>query len=136
MEDVKALAPIFLVNYCNIRHFKFQTTTELLEPIEFIGQRRAFDAITFGISNKHNGYNLYALGPEDIGKHDIINSILRQEAANKPTPPDWCYVYNFKNPRFPRSIKLPAGVGLQLKRHMEELIQELNSTVPAIFETE
>jgi lon-related putative ATP-dependent protease len=134
-SDSKALTPELLSNRCDPTMFPFKNTDDIHERIEFIGQQRAFDAIRFGIGIKHEGYNLYALGSEGIGKHEIVTSILKQEAIKKPTPSDWCYVFNFKNPRHPLAIQLPHGLGNKLKKQMEKFIDNLASTLPAIFET-
>ncbi len=136
MEQVEALAPQLLSNRCDAEAFRFETTKDIVNSISFIGQKRAYEAIIFGLRNGHSGYNLYALGPEDIGKRVIVTSILEQEAVNKKTPSDWCYVYNFRNPRYPVSLELPAGFGSKLKTQMEKLLENLKSTIPAIFETE
>lgn len=135
MDDKKALPLEALSNSCDPAIFSFETTRDIKDPTEFIGQKRAYEAIQFGIRIKHDGYNLYALGPAGIGKQSIITSILQQEAAKRPTPPDWCYVYNFKNPRYPQALKLPPGFGCKLMKDMEQLISDLKSSLPAVFET-
>lgn len=135
MDDVDALDPRFFSNRCDPDTFTFASTADLPEGTSFIGQRRAYEAIQFGINIKHNGYNLYALGPDDIGKQAIVETILREEAIKKVPPPDWCYVFNFKNPRCPRALQLPPGMGVELRARMEHLIENLKSTLPAIFET-
>jgi lon-related putative ATP-dependent protease len=135
MEDPGHLQEELESHRCNPNIFSFETTAEVDDTINFIGQRRAHEAIQFGIRIKHNGYNLYALGQEGIGKHFIVNTILKQEALKRPTPPDWCYVYNFKKPRHPVAIQLPPGVGSALKQDMEKLVDDLKTTLPALFET-
>lgn len=41
----------------------FETTADLPDGQEIIGQQRAIDAIRFGIGIHHQGYNLFALEP-------------------------------------------------------------------------
>lgn len=135
MEDLKPLTSDSLSNRCDPTIFSFKNTDEITDEVHFIGQKRAYEATRFGISIRHHGYNLYALGPEGLGKRAIITTILEQEIPHKLTPPDWCYVFNFKNPRYPIALSLPPGMGKKLQAQMEKLIDDLKSTIPAIFET-
>ena len=65
------------------------TTTDDLEPLtEFIGQKRALEALQFGLGIKKQGYNLYAMGPSGIGKRSLIKEILKAQAAKETTPDD------------------------------------------------
>ncbi len=41
----------------------------------------------------------------------MIKRLLQQHAKNMPTPDDWVYVNNFKNPRQPLALRFPAGQG-------------------------
>lgn len=136
MEDARELPFQLLSNQCDPNSFNFENTLEIVNSVVFIGQKRAYEAIIFGLRIEHDGYNLYALGPESIGKQLIVTHILKEEAAKKETPSDWCYVYNFSNPRYPLALELPAGMGIKLKSHMEKFIANLKTTIPAIFETE
>ncbi len=136
MKYVRPLDYHRLTNRCDPQSFPFETSAELTDDVEYIGQKRATEAIHFGITVKHDGYNLYALGPEEIGKKSIVESILKQESSKKATPPDWCYVYNFHDPRCPLRLMLPPGMGKKLQAHMNKLIENLKETLPAIFDTE
>lgn len=136
MEGVKPLHSRQLANQCDSESFEFRSSSDITTIQQFIGQKRAYEAIQFGIRIKHDGYNLYALGPDDVGKHAIINSILEAEALTQAIPDDWCYVYNFKDHRRPLAMRLPAGVGQQLQSQMHSLIEELQSTLMPIFETD
>jgi lon-related putative ATP-dependent protease len=136
MKGVNPLDPTFLSNKCDYNKFKFKDTNEIDATVDFIGQKRALNAIQFGIQIKHDGYNFYALGPNNLGKQTIISTVLQEEALKRPTPPDFCYVFNFKNPRYPVLLQLPPGMGRRLRRDMEKLIENLISTLSATFETE
>lgn len=121
---------------CDPGQFDFKTTADLADLSDFIGQPRALEALRFGVSIKHTGYNLYALGPAGYGKHTVVRSILEQEAMRHSPPSDWCYVYNFAEPQKPLALQLPAGWGVTLRDDMENLIEELTTTIPAIFDSE
>ena len=101
-----------------------------------VGQDRALDAIHFGTRITGSGYNVFALGPAGSGKHTVVRHILDAEAKTKQTPPDWCYVYNFEQPHKPNALQLPAGRGITLRTDMEQLTEDLSTTIPAAFESE
>lgn len=116
--------------------FKFETTSELANGPETIGQTRATEAIRFGIGIDHRGYNLYLLGPEGAGRHTLIRSYLDARAPGEPRPDDWCYVQNFDHPYQPRALRLPPGRARALDADMKRLVEELTTVLPAAFTTE
>lgn len=103
---------------------------------EAVGQMRALEAAQFGIGMRHPGYNLYVMGPAGIGKRFLVHQMLEQRVAVEAKPSDWCYVYNFGQPHKPRAIQLPAGLGASLQADMQQLLAELQATIPAVFEGE
>ena len=136
MNKSKALSPQVLYTRCDPEQFGF-TTTEQLPPLEeTLGQGRAVAAVKFGVGIKHEGYNLFCLGPTGIGKHSFIRQFLDETASQQPTPSDWCYVNNFDEAQKPRMLELPAGVASELQADIDHLIDELRSTIPAAFESD
>jgi lon-related putative ATP-dependent protease len=125
-----------LANCCPPESFKFETTDELEDLTEIIGQARAVKAVHFGIGIQREGYNLYVMGPSGMGKHTMVRQFLEQKASSQPHPPDWCYVNNFKQPHKPRAMKLPPGRAEQLRLDMEQLVEELTTAIPAAFESD
>lgn len=125
-----------LYRTCNPEEFSFETTAELDGHVNATGQERAIDAITFSMGIRHDGFNLFALGPNGTGKQSAIMHFLADIAPNASTPSDWCYVNNFENPRKPRALKLPAGKGATLSRDMEHLVEALFTVIPAAFSSE
>ncbi len=111
----------------------FETTAELPDGLQIIGQQRAIDAIRFGIGMRHQGYNLFALGPNGAGRQTLIGRFLHQRALAEPAPDDWCYVYNFKQPYKPCALRLPPGRAVALRDDMKKLVAELSSIVPGVF---
>ncbi len=130
------LTPEKLYRTCNPQEFSFETTAELDGHVNATGQERAIDAITFSMGIRHDGFNLFALGPNGTGKQSSIMHFLADIAPNAPTPSDWCYVNNFENPRKPKALKLPAGKGSSLSRDMEHLVEALFTVIPAAFSSE
>jgi len=121
---------------CDPAQFDFETTAELKDLNDVLGQERAVEAIRFGIGIQREGYNLFALGPSGTGKRTTIRQFLDQRAATEQTPPDLCYVNNFEQPHKPHLLQLPPGMGSVLRKDMEQLIEELRTSIPAAFESE
>lgn len=121
---------------CDPSELDFDTTAQLLPLDEIIGQPRASEALRFGVDIDKFGYNIFALGPPGTGKMSFVKSMLEEVAKSKPTPDDWCYVYNFSEPHRPRALRLPAGMGNELRRDMERLIELLKREIGRVFESE
>jgi predicted ATP-dependent protease len=85
---------------------------------------------------ERDGYNIFALGPPGTGRRELVTHLLEEQAADEETPPDWCYVNNFDEEREPRALRLPAGRGRAFKEDMDALIEELETALPAAFESE
>src|SRR3972149_4369929 len=115
------LKPEELRTVCDPAALAFRSTAELA-PIEgMIGQDRVVSATSFGIGMKHAGYNLFVLGPAATGKTTIMRRVLTRTAEGEPTPPDYCYVHNFKDQYRPTALELPAGRGRELRGGMGRL---------------
>jgi lon-related putative ATP-dependent protease len=134
--SIEPLSAQQLLQKCDPSQFDFETTDELEDLSDIVGQERAVDAILFGIGIRREGYNLFALGPSGTGKRTTITQFLDQKAATEPVPSDWCYVNNFEQPHKPRALQLPPGQGAVLRQDMERLIEELRAIIPAAFESE
>jgi len=59
--------------------------------------------------------------------------LLAGEARAKPTPSDWVYVNNFTDPAKPIAIELPAGRAREFEDAMKKLIDDLQTSLPAVF---
>lgn len=117
--------------------FPFENTADV-EPLDrgVVGQARGIDAIQFGMGMKESGYNIYVAGPSKSGLTFIARTFLEEQAKSEPVPPDWCYVYNFKEPDKPSSLKLTAGRGKELKKGMEDFLEALQDKIPEVFDSE
>jgi lon-related putative ATP-dependent protease len=131
------LKPESLRAVCDPDKLGFETTLDLAPQKEkVVGQERAKHALKFGLGVKDPEYNIFVAGPPRAGKTETIKAYVSEMAATEPPPPDYIYVYNFKEPERPQAINLPAGRGRALKADMEELISTLKVQIPEVFESE
>ncbi|MBA33951.1 MAG: ATP-dependent protease [Oleispira sp.] len=112
----------------------FKSSAELQAYNGVLGQERAENAIRFGVGMDRIGYNIYAMGENGTGRSSYIREYLKEQAATKPAPSDWCYVNHFANPREPKVLELPPTKALAFKTILDDLINNLLATFPAVFE--
>lgn len=134
--SITELSAAELYRRCDPDTLSFRTTLELEPAADIIGQQRATDALRFGVGIRREGYNLFVLGPNGIGKHTLVERYLKQQAAADPQPVDWCYLYNFSAPHQPMALSLPAGTAIRLRQDMERLVGDLRTAITLAFETE
>ncbi len=109
MRDQYRVTARDLTRQCSDDPFNFKTTAEL-EPLDsIIGQRRAVEAIDFGLNMKRPGYHIFITGYEGTGKSTITRDILKAHASRQKTPEDLCLVNNFDDQYCPGSMEMPTG---------------------------
>lgn len=128
------LVPEQLRRRCDPSQFPFQDTSELPVERTVYGQPRGLRAIEFGLAIDSQGYNTFVLGPTDAGQVSSVRQFIADRAAQMPTPDDWCYVHNFKQSQRPKALRLPAGMGTQLRDDMQKLIDILREEIPRVLE--
>lgn len=127
-EEVRAV--------CRWEEFS-SATTEMIKPLEaIIGQERAVKALEFGLGIEAQGFNIFVAGLPGTGKNTAVQSFLESVAATKPVPPDWCYVYNFREPYRPRVLKLPPGYGKKLAGEMRNFLKQARQEIPRLFKSD
>ncbi len=131
----RALAAADLCRRCDPDQFRFQTTDELEDLAQVLGQARAVNAIEFGVGMGRDGYNLFAMGPEGLGRRTIVRRHLERLAPRGQAPSDWCYVFNFDTPHKPCAVELPAGRASRFRQDMARLVEDLRAAIPAAFES-
>ena len=136
MTTIQPLSQQQMAQKCDPDAFLFKTTTELAPLVDYVGQERAVQALDFFTKIGQKGYNLYALGPQGIGKKSLVQHVLKQHAATQKPPQDICYVYNFNHPQKPSALCLPAGLGAELRSDMQTMLEDLQTVLPATFDSE
>ncbi len=132
----KPLSPQLLYRHCDPADLNFKTTADLEESREIPGQDRAAEAIHFATGIGIDGHNVFVLGPPGSGRHAFVRQFLKNKAAAREVPQDWCYVSSFDDPRQPKAIALPPGRSRELKVGVEHVIQDAQTAIPAAFESE
>ncbi len=136
MAIPKPLALSQLYKACKASEFPFRTTKECEPFNDFLGQERAREAVAMAVALPHDGYNIFAVGTSGLGKRTMIRRFLKEFAATRPAPSDWCYVNNFAEPRYPTALEFPAGVGVDVKKDMAMLWRDMSEAVIASFDSE
>ena len=114
----------------------FRTTQELSPLAAALGQDAGIRALEFGVSMLQPGYNVFVLGESGSGRRTFVRAALDVRAAAEPTPPDWCYVQNFQDPRRPRAVSLSAGRAAEFRSDLGALIADLRRAIPQMLDSE
>ncbi|MCH7314457.1 AAA family ATPase [Acinetobacter sp. ANC 3882] len=113
------------------------SSTKRIKPLNnFLGQDRARASVEAGISLPYSGYNIFAVGTAGLGKRTMIKRLLQQHAKTMPTPNDWVYVNNFKNPRQPIALRFPAGQGTKFQNALQQAWQIILKQLERRFSAE
>lgn len=100
------------------------------------GQERAVAALELGTGISGRGYNIFVTGLTGADRLEFLKRWVTERAKARPTPGDWMYLHNFKNPDEPKALHLPAGKGKQLKSMMQDLVKTLRESLPKAFRQE
>ncbi len=99
-------------------------------------QKRAYDALNFGLSIKNKNYNVFISAPSWLDVENEIIKIIENFAKKEPAPDDWFYVHNFKNPSNPIAINLESEDGDAFINDMEKLLRNVKNALKNLFESE
>jgi lon-related putative ATP-dependent protease len=132
----KSLPAQALYRHCDPGQLTFESTADLEDFSEIPGQDRAVEAIHFATEIDVDGHNVFVLGPPGAGRHTFVQRFLQDKAAGRDIPSDWCYVYNFDEPRKPKALQLTPGISKGLRVDVENVIQDAQTAIPAAFESE
>ena len=136
MSKKYELKPADLRCVCDPKIFKFKNTTEIKPLDEVIGQKRAVQAIEFGLNMKSSGYNIFVTGVEGTGKSTIVRELVSKHAKTLTRPDDWCLVNNFKDHFRPKAIAVPSGKAVPFSKKMNKFVEDLKKDLPKAFEGE
>lgn len=133
---IRKLAVDEVTNTCSAANLGFESTEALEAAPTIIGQKRALQALEFGLEIRNSGFNVYAAGLPGTGKMTAITGFLERVAKDKETPSDWCYVHNFDDPYRPRSLMLRPGAAVRFQKNVKKLIETAQVDIRKAFESE
>ena len=135
-EHAGPLPPASLYRAADLSAITF-TTTDDLEPLQALAaQDRAHEAIRLGTSIATRGFNIFAIGQGDGRISESIKTLLTEAAAQRMAPNDWVYVNNFAAPHHPLAIALPPGRAPAFDTAAVQLLDDLRTALPAVFDSE
>ena len=135
-ESPASLPPSALRRLCDLATLSFETTDDLPDLQDVVGQPRAIRALELGSEVSGPGYNTFVLGLPGSGRTTLSREYLERKAAGQPVPDDWCYVNNFEDPHQPKAIRLPAGRAAEFHKDLLELITRFQNDITRLFESE
>ena len=122
---------------CDPESLGVTSTAEVQQLQEkVIAQDRAVSALKFGMKMKGTDYNIFVAGAARTGLTYLTRSFLEVAAKDEPSPSDWCYVHNFRDPDKPKAISLTRGAAQQFSDDMSEFISQIRSQIPEVFESD
>ena len=133
---IAGLPPEKLRLVCSPDSVNCDTTADLTPSTEVIGQDRALRALKFGLHVKGKGFNIYAAGEPGSGKNVVVRRYLEAISRERPTPADWCYVNNFRNPYEPHALTFPPGMVRAFQSEVEAFVDQVQRVVPAALGSE
>ena len=132
---VERLGPDEVRWACDPDSLGFQSTADLERLDGMIGQERAA-SLDFGVDVEAPGFNILVVGPPGTGRTSMALDRLRTVARERPSPPDRCYVYNFRDPYRPATLCLPSGLAPVFRQEMTDLVEAVRIEMPRVFQTE
>ncbi|MFO7604969.1 MAG: ATP-binding protein [Desulfurivibrionaceae bacterium] len=114
----------------------FKSTEEVAAREDILGQPRGVQAFRFAMRMNKRGYNVFVTGRPGSGRMQAVEKMLHDIASEEKPPDDLCYVNNFKTEESPLLLRFKAGGGQEFKRDMQELVENLKTSVPQLFESE
>ncbi len=112
----------------------FKSTDDIKSATGIVGQPKAVEALKFGLSIEHDGYNIFVTGLSGTGRMTTLQSMLETFSSKKPTPPDICFVHNFEDPIQPTVLFLPPGKGKTFATALRDAVKEMKEHIPKLFE--
>jgi lon-related putative ATP-dependent protease len=121
--------------FCDPAQLPFETTETVPALDGTVGQDRGMDALAFGLEMRPPGFNLFVAGPVGTGRTSATRASVERIAQTRPTPDEWCYVHNFKDPACPHAITLPPGAASRFRDDLSDLVDAARRELRRAFES-
>jgi len=98
-------------------------------------------ALELGLAAREPSFHVFVAADPDVMIDDDVVRFAKRYADRKraqggAAPVDIAYVHDFDHPEAPRALTLPAGVGAELARTMDALVEQLAESVPKMAEAD
>jgi len=135
------LSPQQLTLNISAKQFSFADTSELIaadsksaQHQAWVAQSEAKKAAEFGLNLQQAGFNLLALGEPGTGRTTLMLSAMHEAASKQVAPSDLIALHQFDSNTKPLFLKLPAGVGTQLKQGLDQFVRQLAKELANLLE--
>ncbi len=134
MSIPKALPSQSLRARLDPEHIGYSDSTEIpcADPAPPM-QPRALHALELGLNIPKKEYNIFVVGEPQLGRTYLVQNYLTPRAAQRPTPPDWVYVFNFEDPDRPLAVSLAPGAAKAFKTELAAVVHRIRDEVPNRF---
>lgn len=132
----RLLEPCQLYTASALDDLSFADTSELTDLDDSHFQPRAVEALRFGLAMPHAGFNLFVIGRTNSNRNELVQLLVEEVRQKEVAQFDYCYVNNFKSPRTPEVLILPAGHGARLRDDMQALTDRLGPAISTAFGSE
>ena len=88
-----------------------------------------------GLEVEAPGQNVFIRGLTGTGRMTLVRRLLEELKPTCSVKTDRCYVQNFAQPDRPRLISVEAGKARAFRDASHAMMEELRSSIPALFET-
>ena len=98
---------------------------------------RAMDAVRFGAGIRHEGYNLFVLGPAGIGKRSMVRQLLEPTSGGRASArPTGATSTTSPSRTSPWRSGCRRARAPSCSHDMAQLVDYLRTAIPALFESE
>ncbi|MDK2811904.1 MAG: hypothetical protein PWQ78_114 [Petrotoga sp.] len=95
-------------------------------------QTDACEILQFALESSNDSNNVFLVGPNRSGRRGMTRKIIERISLTQKAPQDLMYVFNFKEEKKPKLLKLPAGEAKNFKSELQSII---NSSVQVLNKT-
>lgn len=95
-------------------------------------QTDACEVLQFALESSNDSNNVFVVGPNRSGRRGMTRKIIEKISLSQRAPQDLMYVFNFKEEKKPKLLKLPAGEAKNFKSELQSII---NSSVQVLNKT-
>ena len=131
LKNTHRLQACDLKRYTDPKKLPKSSRARLPKPDLAFGQSRAIKALNTALDIRANGYHVFAVGENGLGKRTLVTRLLTERAKQMPTPNDWVYVHHFADARRPIAIDFPAGMASAFQQKVHKLWRDAKKKLAA-----